>query len=480
MQGRKLRFLIDGLDSRLLLMLRAASADRTGGGRAPARRGARDRAGAAGQARRARRDHRLRAGRRARRDGLSGARVRLAGDRAGAPRRGRRRARAGPRGARGPRRDRRPRPALPRRGPRQHAPAGRDQRDAAHGRGPALDELDLDDAADPLPDRAADRGPQAARRDRRERRALAGGLSTLSVPPSDSTRAPQALQARCRASWQAPPAPSSATLATSARPAPSTATRSSLAPACLIAFESASETRNQTVVSTTRGQAALGQRVDRATGSGDWTASAASAPRRPRSRPTGCRPRASSRSSRPASAACSRAAASRCCAPAGSCSSSRSARSSAWPSTTSRCCAPSCRSRPIRRRSSSAACTARARRDDLVRASAQRALVAAALELGGGPGGEDLQRLQLARRGSSGAERDHADVADRAAVGAAQRDREVAVEAVGAEEAVGADSAGGRRGGTQQQVGARRRARTACRRARTRSPRAAPCPARTR
>src|SRR3954467_15660144 len=54
---------------------------------------------------------------------------------------------------------------LPRRGPRQHAPAGRDQRHAAHGRDPALDELDLDDAADPLPDRAADQG-------RRRRRAL--------------------------------------------------------------------------------------------------------------------------------------------------------------------------------------------------------------------------------------------------------------------------------------------------------------------
>ena len=95
-------------------------------------------------------------------------------------------------------------------------------------------------------------------------------------------------------------------------------------------------------------------------------------------------------------------------------SSSRSARSSAWPSTTSRCCAPSCRSRPIRRRSSSAACTARARlATTSSRAGAQRALVAAALELGAGAGGEDLQRLQLARRGVQRARRDDADVADR-------------------------------------------------------------------
>ena len=66
--------------------------------------------------------------------------------------------------------------------------------------------------------------------------------------------------------------------------------------------------------------------------------------------------------------------------------------------------------------------------DDLVRAGAQCALVAAAVQLGGGAGGEDLQRVQLARRRVQGAERDHADVADRAAVGAAQGDREVAVE----------------------------------------------------
>ena len=90
--------------------------------------------------------------------------------------------------------------------------------------------------------------------------------------------------------------------------------------------------------------------------------------------------------------------------------------------------------------------------DDLVRAGAQRALVAAAVELGGGAGGEDLQRVQLARRGVQRAGGDQADVADRAAVGAAQRDREVAVAAVRVEEAVGGVAQAGA-AADEQQVG---------------------------
>ncbi len=74
--------------------------------------------------------------------------------------------------------------------------------------------------------------------------------------------------------------------------------------------------------------------------------------------------------------------------------------------------------------------------DDLVGAQAQRALVAAALELRPGAGGEHVHRLQLARRGIERARGDDADVADRAAVRAAQRDRQVAVQRVGAQEAV--------------------------------------------
>ncbi len=77
-----------------------------------------------------------------------------------------------------------------------------------------------------------------------------------------------------------------------------------------------------------------------------------------------------------------------------------------------------------------------AARDHLVRARPQRALVAAAVELGGRAGGEDLQRVQLARLRVHRAGRHEADVADGAAVGAAQRDRQVAVEAVRVEERV--------------------------------------------
>ena len=235
----------------------------------------------------------------------------------------------------------------------------------------------------------------------------------------------------------APPVPSSATVATSVRPCSTTSTVRRDAWACLIALESASETRNQIVVSTTSGRRRSGSATI-STGSGDWTPSAARAPGRPRSRPTGCRPRASSRSSRPASDACSRAEARRCCAPSGSCS--------------------SCAEREVDRLAEDDEPLLRAvvqvapdpaallvggvhgagaAGDDLVRAGAQCALVAAAVQLGGGAGGEDLQRVQLARRGVQGAERDQPDVPDRAAVGAAQGDREIAVAAVGVEEAVG-------------------------------------------
>ena len=128
---------------------------------------------------------------------------------------------------------------------------------------------------------------------------------------------------------------------------------------------------------------------------------------------------------------------SRATACAGSSSSSRSARSSAWPSTTSRCCAPSCRSRPIRRRSSSAAWTARARE---AATSSARACSARSWRRRSSSAAARAANTRSAcsslGAGSSVARGDHAHVADRAAVGAAQRDRQVAVELVGAQEAV--------------------------------------------
>jgi hypothetical protein len=71
-----------------------------------------------------------------------------------------------------------------------------------------------------------------------------------------------------------------------------------------------------------------------------------------------------------------------------------------------------------------------ARGRDLVGAGAQRGLVAAALELGTGAGGEHAQRLPFARGRIQRARGDDGDVADRVAVGGAQRDRQIAVERV--------------------------------------------------
>ncbi len=76
----------------------------------------------------------------------------------------------------------------------------------------------------------------------------------------------------------------------------------------------------------------------------------------------------------------------------------------------------------------------------------ERLLVAAALELRAGAGGEDAQRLQLGGLGRKRrAARDHAEVADRAATSVAQREREVAVELVLRAGTGPAGSAGGRR-----------------------------------
>ena len=74
--------------------------------------------------------------------------------------------------------------------------------------------------------------------------------------------------------------------------------------------------------------------------------------------------------------------------------------------------------------------------DQLVAAGPQGALVAPALELGPGARGEDLQGLQLRGLRVQLARRGDAEVADRARVGAAQRDRQVALDRVRGEELV--------------------------------------------
>ena len=193
-----------------------------------------------------------------------------------------------------------------------------------------------------------------------------------------------------------------------------------------------------------------------------------------RAQPRGMQPaRQLAQLARRRAVACSRARAISRAASSGERSAVRSARSRHWPSTTSRCCAPSCRSRPIRRRSSSAACRSRVR-DAVTSASrsAQRGLVAAALQLGRGARGEDPQDGELLLAGVEPRAREHADVADVAPVGAVHRHGEVAVEPVADEEPV-AREAGHRAGRVADDVARGRSARTACRRARTRSPRAA-------
>ena len=97
-------------------------------------------------------------------------------------------------------------------------------------------------------------------------------------------------------------------------------------------------------------------------------------------------------------------------------SSSRRARSSAWPSTTRRCWAPSCRSRPIRRRSSSAAWIARARGGDR-----RRRARAAARARGGGA--RARPRRGRRRRGWPGARAGGRDRASRVEMDADVADR---------------------------------------------------------
>ena len=165
-------------------------------------------------------------------------------------------------------------------------------------------------------------------------------------------------------------------------------------------------------------------------GSGDCAASPASALRRPRSSPTGCSPRASSRSSREA------ATPARAPPPAAP----RPAR-----------VALQLAQRQVQRLAEhdepllGAVVQVAADPPALLvgglhgaRGDSRGAapLVAAALELRAGAGGEHAQRLQLARLRVERAGGDHADVADRLAARVVQRDREVAVELVGGEERV--------------------------------------------
>ena len=134
-------------------------------------------------------------------------------------------------------------------------------------------------------------------------------------------------------------------------------------------------------------------------GIGDWTASAASAWRRPFSSPTGCRPRASSRSSRPASRGLLARAAQRAAAACGvvlELAQRQLERLAEHDEPLLRAVVQVAADAPALLVGGAAARGRAA--GQLVGAHAQRRLVAAALQLGGGAGSEHLQRLQLLRR----------------------------------------------------------------------------------
>ena len=174
-------------------------------------------------------------------------------------------------------------------------------------------------------------------------------------------------------------------------------------------------------------------------GIGERPASASSAEPRPFSvSPAGCRPRASSRSSSVARRASWWARSSSSSASAGASSGSlRRAIPIRWLSATMRCWAPSCRSRPMRWRSPSAASRTRARAAATSAvAGAQRGLMAAALDLGAGARGEDPQDRELVLVGPDRLRGHQRDVGDVLLAGARQRDAEVGVQSEVADVAI--------------------------------------------
>ena len=206
-------------------------------------------------------------------------------------------------------------------------------------------------------------------------------------------------------------------------------------------------------------------------GSGERVASDASAWPRPCSAsPAGCSPRTSSRSSSPASAACSRAWSS---------SARRAVGLLGQPALGHRehvaegdeallgavvQVAPDAPALLVGRLDDP-----HARRRDLGLAGAQGDLVAAALDLRRGAGAEDRQRGALVGVGLQAPARLHADVADLRAGAAAHRHGEVGVQAVAGGEVVVGEARDGALGDAHEVV-RRRSASTACPRCGTRSP----------
>src|SRR4051812_41050832 len=206
-------------------------------------------------------------------------------------------------------------------------------------------------------------------------------------------------------------------------------------------------------------------------GSGVRAASASSAPPSPRSvRPAGCRPRASSRSSVWANVASSRTRSSSATAVSGSSRRRRGAGAAGgvgagggrWgPAGRWRAQAAEREAGEVAEREEAllgavvqlAADAAAlvvggldhtgARSGDLGLAGAQEGLVAAALDLGGGAGGEDAQRGDLVLARVEMAVREDAEVAEARTVDAAKGDAEVALEVVAVDERSGAEALAG-------------------------------------
>ena len=229
----------------------------------------------------------------------------------------------------------------------------------------------------------------------------------------------------------APPLPSSATVASSVCPCWTISTVTRRACEYLIAFESASETRNQSVVSTTGGSPRSGT-LTTSSFKGDCSESAARAPRQAVLEPDRVQAAGQFAQLVPGDAGLLARGVEpldRLLRVVGQLAQREVQRLAEHHEPLLRAVvqvAPDPAALLV-----GGVHGARAAGDQLVAAGAQGALVAAALELGAGAGGEDLQRLQLGRLGIQLARGGDAEVADRPGVGAAQRDRQVALDRVG-------------------------------------------------